>query len=103
MGIKFLFTTTSHPHTDGQIEVVNRTLTTLLRSTIGKNMKNWVDWILFIEFAYNRTQHSATKMSPFEAAYGFNPTTPLDLKPLPPVEIVSLTCEAKAAYVKELH
>ena len=66
-------------------------------------MKKWVDCILFIEFAYNRTQHSATKMSPFEAAYGFNPTTSLDLKHLPPVEIVSLTGEAKAAYVKELH
>ncbi|XP_033139527.1 uncharacterized protein LOC117131540 [Brassica rapa] len=42
-------------------------------------------------------------MSPFEAAYGFNPKTPLDLKPLPPAEVVSLTGEAKAAYVKELH
>lgn len=63
-------------------------------------MKNWMD---FIEFAYNRAQHSTTKMSPFEAAYGFNPKTPLDLTPLPPAEVISLTGEAKAAYVKELH
>lgn len=103
LGTKLLFSTTCHPQTDGQTEVVNRTLSTLLRATIGKNMKNWVDCIPFIEFAYNRAQHSATKMSPFEAAYGFNPKTPLDLKPLPPAEVVSLTGEAKAAYVKELH
>ena len=103
LGTKLLFSTTCHPQTDGQTEVVNRTFSMLLRSTIGKNMKNWVDCIPFIEFAYNRAQHSATKMSPFEAAYSFNPKTPLDLKPLPPAETISLTGEAKAAYVKELH
>lgn len=53
LGTKLLFSTTCHPQTDGQTEVVNMTLSTLLRATIGKNMKNWVDCIPFIEFAYN--------------------------------------------------
>lgn len=42
-------------------------------------------------------------MSPSEVAYGFNPKTPMDLKPLPPAEVVSLTGEERAEFIKELH
>ncbi|PIK38263.1 hypothetical protein BSL78_24900 [Apostichopus japonicus] len=78
LGTKLLFSTTCHPQTDGQTEVVNRTLSTLLRTTLGKNLKTWVECLPFIEFAYNRAVHSATKKTPFEVVYGFNPLTPLE-------------------------
>ncbi|XP_052621730.1 uncharacterized protein LOC128127310 [Lactuca sativa] len=103
LGTKLLFSTTCHPQTDGQTEVVNRTLSTLLRALIKKNIKTWEDCLPHVEFAYNRATHSATKMSPFEIVYGFNPLTPLDLSPLPFSEQVNLDGNKKAEFVKQIH
>lgn len=69
LGSKLLFSTIAHPQTDGQTEVVNRTLTTLLRAVIQKNLKNWEKCLPHIEFAYNRAVHSATSCSPFEVVW----------------------------------
>ncbi|PIK37490.1 hypothetical protein BSL78_25677 [Apostichopus japonicus] len=103
LGTKLLFSTTCHPQTDGQTEVVNRTLSTLLRTTLGKNLKTWVECLPFIEFAYNRAVHSATKKTPFEVVYGFNPLTPLEQTPLPPAEMTNLNGASKAEFIRKLH
>ncbi|CAL9213081.1 unnamed protein product, partial [Arabidopsis halleri] len=103
LGTKLLFSTTCHPQTDGQTEVVNRTLSTLLRVTLGRNLKTWLDCLPFVEFAYNHATHSATKMSPFEVVYGFNPLTPLDMSPIPQAEQVNLDGLNKGEFVKKLH
>jgi len=100
---KLLFSTTCHPKKDGQTEVVNRTLSPLLRAIIQKNLKSWEECLPFVEFAYNRTVHSTTGFSPFEIVYGFNPLTPMDLIPLPCEERVSLDGEKKAKMVRQLH
>ncbi|KAA0057648.1 putative polyprotein [Cucumis melo var. makuwa] len=98
-----LFSTTCHPQTDGQTEVVNRTLGALLRSLISKNLKSWEETLPFVEFAYNRAIHSITHCSPFEVVYGFNPLTPLDLSPLPPNMFTSDAASSRVEYIKTLH
>jgi hypothetical protein len=103
LGTKLLFSTTCHPQTDGQTEVVNRTLSSLLRAIIKKNLKTWEDCLPHVEFAYNRSIHSATMFSPFEVVYGFNPLSPLDLIPLPLSERVNLDGKKKAEFVKMIH
>ncbi|KAK1654017.1 hypothetical protein QYE76_071822 [Lolium multiflorum] len=49
LGTKLLFSTTCHPQTDGQTEVVNRTLSQLLRSMIKKNLKDWEECLPHVE------------------------------------------------------
>src|SRR2546428_14186749 len=98
-----MFTATCHPQTDGQTEVVNRPLGTLLKALGGKNLNACEDCLSFIEFAYNRAIHSSTGYSPFELVYGFNPLTVLDLVSLPTNEFLSLDGDKKAKLVKELH
>ena len=72
LGIKLLFSSAYHPQTNGQTEVMNRKLSTLLRVLIKKNIKEWEECLPIAEYAYNRARHSTTVKSPFEVVYGFN-------------------------------
>ncbi|KAL0286503.1 UNVERIFIED_CONTAM: hypothetical protein Scaly_2792000 [Sesamum calycinum] len=85
------FSTTCHPQTNGQTEVVNRTLSTLLR-TIVKNLKSWEECLPHAEFAYNRTVHSTTKFLLFQIVY----------VPLPLQDRVNMDGKKKAEFVKQI-
>ena len=71
LGTKLLFSTTCHPQTDGQTEVVNRTLSTMLRAILKRNLKMWEECLPHVEFAYNRAKYSTTKVSPFSGSVWF--------------------------------
>uniref|UniRef100_A0A8R7QT01 Integrase catalytic domain-containing protein n=1 Tax=Triticum urartu TaxID=4572 RepID=A0A8R7QT01_TRIUA len=71
LGTKLLFSTTCHPQMDGQTEVVNGTLSMMLRAVLKKNLKMWEECLPHVEFAYNRAVHSTTNFSSFEIVYGF--------------------------------
>ncbi|XP_028556426.1 uncharacterized protein LOC114581138 [Dendrobium catenatum] len=89
-GTLLQFSSAAHPQTDGQTETVNRSLGNLLRCFVGKNIRQWDLILAQIEFAFNRSVNQATKCSPFEVAYGYNPITPLDLIPNTPPSIFSI-------------
>jgi hypothetical protein len=99
LGTKLLFSTTCHPQMDGQTEVVNRTLSTMLRAILNTKLKLWEVCLPHVEFAYNRVVHSTTKFSPFQVVYGFNPRAPIDLIPLPPLEFVKLDASQWADFL----
>jgi hypothetical protein len=103
LGTKLLFSTTCHPQTDGQTEVVNRTLSTMLRAVLKQNLKMWEDCLPHIEFAYNRAMHSTTKLCPFEIVYGFIPRAPIDLLPIPSSEKINFDAKERAELVLKLH
>ena len=56
-----------------------------------------------VEFAYNKAVHSTTKFCPFEIVYGFKPTAPIDLLPLPMQKHVNFDVSKRAEFVKKLH
>ncbi|KAK1680979.1 hypothetical protein QYE76_041827, partial [Lolium multiflorum] len=102
-GVKLLFSSSSHPQTDGQTEVVNRSLSTLLRTLVKKNLKSWEECLPHAEFAYNRAKHSTTSRSPFMVVYGFEPHTALDLLPLPLHERSNMDFDKRTTAMKKLH
>jgi hypothetical protein len=57
-----------------------------MHAILKSNLKLWEECLPHIEFAYNRSVHSTTKLSPFQVVYGFNPRALIDLLPLPPSE-----------------
>ncbi|CAN4084849.1 unnamed protein product [Withania somnifera] len=82
IGTKLMFSTSCHPQTNGQIEVVNKTLRFIHRVMVKGKMSSWEEYLPLVEFYYNRVVHSTIGMTPFEVVYGFNPLTPLDITPV---------------------
>ena len=65
-----------HPQSDGQTEVVNRILEQYFRCFARSQPRRWQEWLPWAELSYNTSVHSSTKMSPFEAIYGMPPPPP---------------------------
>ncbi|KAJ0627391.1 putative nucleotidyltransferase, Ribonuclease H [Helianthus annuus] len=103
LGSKLQFSSSHHPQTDGQTEVTNRSLGNLLRSLVDKNPKQWDAILPQAEFAYNRSSHSSTGMSPFFVVYGRNPFTPLDLVPAEDVGPYCAEGAERATQVQTIH
>ena len=103
LGTRLKFSTAYHPQTDGQTEVINRSLGNLLRCLVGENCGNWDLVLPRAEFAYNSSVNRSTGMSPFEIVHGYKPMKPLDLVPLPTHTRVSESADSFAQHVKNLH
>jgi len=78
MDTKLKKSTAFHPQTDGQIEVVNRTVIQVLRGYSSKHPRLWDEHLCYVQHFYNRAKHSSTQRSPFETYFGFTPRSPLD-------------------------
>ncbi|KAL5796687.1 hypothetical protein ACOSQ2_001507 [Xanthoceras sorbifolium] len=72
-GTKLKASSSYHPQTDGQTEVVNRTLEQYLRCYCHHEQATWKDYIPWAEYWYNTTHHAAINMSPYEVIYGRTP------------------------------
>ena len=84
------------PQTDGQIEVVNRSLGNLLQCLVGEANRNWDSILPVAQHAYNSPVNRSIGASPFKVVHGYTPRKPLDLLPVSPHVRISESAEAFA-------
>lgn len=72
-GTELCLSSSYHPQTDGQTEVINRCLENYLRCMTGDRPKHWAKWLPLAEWWYNTTYHASTGITPYEALYGQPP------------------------------
>ncbi|CAL9005520.1 unnamed protein product, partial [Prunus brigantina] len=100
---KLDFSSAYHPQTDGQTEVVNRSLGNLLRSLVGEHLKSWDQKLYQAEFAFNRSVNRSTGFSPFLINYGYNPRAPIDLAPIADLKRVHGKVEDLISQLQNVH
>lgn len=78
-GVTGKMSTSHHPQTDGQSEVMNRMVENFLRCYCALNQRNWDTLLPAAEFAYNSSLSEDLGMTPFEVDLGWQPKSAVNL------------------------
>ena len=76
LDIRQWLSTAFHPQSDGQTEIMNRTIEDCLRRYVGNSHHNWDELLPMVEFAINNSKNESTAETPFFLNYGVHPKTP---------------------------
>ncbi|KAF7640861.1 hypothetical protein LDENG_00009320, partial [Lucifuga dentata] len=93
VGASVSLTSGFHPQSNGQTERMNQEMETVLRCVASQDQASWSSQLLWVEFAHNTLPSSATGLSPFQCAYGFQP-------PLFSVEEKEITCPSVQSFIQ---
>jgi hypothetical protein len=103
LGTNLLFSSAYHPQTDGQTEVMNKSLGDLLRILVTEHHSQWDNILPQAEFAYNDSVNRSTGQSPFQVVYGMQPRGISELRDSEQTMTSSASAEEFAEAMKELH
>nr|KYP44660.1 Retrotransposable element Tf2 [Cajanus cajan] len=101
-GTQLRFSSAYHPQSDGQTEVVNRSIEAYLRCITGEHPRRWYTFLHLAEYWFNTTKHSAIGMSPFQALYGRPPPTMVDFIPGHTMTSDPFSLQERQAILKQL-
>ena len=73
MGTQLAHSSSYHPQSEGQTEIVNKCLEGYLCCFVSNKKTQWVTWLPLTEWWYNTSFHTAAKMTSFMALYGYHP------------------------------
>lgn len=79
-GVFLVFSTAYYPQSDGQTKVVNKHVENYLRCMVGDKPNEWVTWLPLDQYCYNTAFHHSTRVTPFEAMFGYLPPQLLTYK-----------------------
>ena len=103
LNTKLKFSSTFQPQIDGQIEVVNQSLSDLLCYLVGEHVTSWDHILPMAEFAYNSSVNNSTGRSPFKIVIGLLLRKPIDLVPLLMEAWPSVEAYAFSKHIHDLH
>lgn len=92
-----------HPQSNGQTEVVNRSLGNILRCLTKEHRPTW-DFILpQAEFTYNDSVNRSIGLTAFQIVYGTHPSGVLELRDVRDLEKRSTQVEDFVEVMKDIH
>ena len=103
MGTELKFSSTFYLRTDGQTEVVNRSLGNFLRCLVGNKPSNWEVVFAQIEFAYKNSMNRSTRKTPFEIVTRMQPRGISYLRDVAGEEKRSVVEEEFVDFMESLH
>eukprot|EP00253_Pinus_taeda_P016882 PITA_16882 len=68
--IKNKASTTYNPQENGQVEVINKALESILTKFVNNSGKDWVERLVEAIWAYNTTWKTTTRFTPYDLVYG---------------------------------
>ena len=79
LGIKNYYSSPAHPRSNGQAEVIIRTLKATLKTKLEDLKGKWVKYLPEVLWAYRTTCKSATQETPFALAFGTEAVDPVEV------------------------
>ncbi|KAL5541056.1 hypothetical protein UlMin_042629 [Ulmus minor] len=79
LGIKKVFSSPAHPKSNGQVEVVNKTIKQTLKKKLEKSKGAWVDELPLVLWSYRTSFRATTGETPFSLAYGVEVVIPIEI------------------------